>query len=157
MHDSLRSQLDGLGVGQDFYWVDRARRMLEVGKEHLFKFQRPWSPLLPRHEFEAMMRVPEAKAILREVKDLFLNKKFVRERVVKRRPIPEVLDPEDQYYMKQVMHYKYVRDLLLSTGQSRLVVDYKEYYVYDLEDLNKLVRPWFNDQWDRCKRATYFQ
>lgn len=152
----MSSQLDKLGVSKNLHVVERAQRLVDVGIEYK-KLGLPWKPLLSRHEFEDMVRIPEARALLQRARDLFLGTRKpqqIRVRPVTRKEIPETLIPEEEGYRRKFMHYKYVRDLLLLSKTHKIVVDYHEYFIYDIEDLNKLLRPWFNEQWDR---ATFFR
>lgn len=70
-----------LGALSEPMWAaDRARRMGEVFREKLRAMNMEpdnvahrWSPLLPRHEFEIMMKYPESREILRNLRNYWLG------------------------------------------------------------------------------------
>lgn len=73
-----------LGVLSEPMWAaDRARRMAEVFREKLRAMNMEpgnrahhWSPLLPRHEFEILMKYSESRDILLNLRDYWLNRKM---------------------------------------------------------------------------------
>lgn len=166
MHSSISSQFDSLGISKNLELVQRAQRLLDVGLEHR-RYNKPWQPLLSRHEFDEMMEIPECRDILRKARDMYLGSRPVfkkKERTITRGFIPETLEVEDDpefvgspKWRRACMKYKYIRDCILNLGTNRVVVDYKEYFVYDLDDLNKLIRHWFNSEWDKCQKNLWYK
>ena len=157
MIGSLSSQLDKLGFSNSIRLVERAERLYETGKEFI-AHNKPWKPLLPEHEFNEMMAIPEARAFLQKAvalcsgrQDDRKRKREQRERVPVRVPVPETLDPEDPSYKRHVSRFKYVRDLLLVAKTHRIVYDYKEYFIMDLPAICNMLRPWYREQWDRAR------
>lgn len=155
MQHALSAQLDNLGLSKKLSVLERAQRFVEVGQQFI-RYNKPWRPLLSRHEFEEMMAVYEAKQLLIEAvkmckivprADLYRAKPKVRSIV--RKELPETLDTEDEYYRKDVMYFKYVRDSLLASSDDEIVVNYKRYFKSDIPKLNELIRPWYQNEWNK--------
>jgi len=66
----------GANLSEPVWAQDRAEKLASVGRE-LWAQGKPWRPLMPKHEFDILMKYPESRAILKRVVNLFLNKKTV--------------------------------------------------------------------------------
>lgn len=149
MNKDIASQLSVFNRRIDC--LARANRMVEVGITTL-QANRPWKPLIPRHEFEEWMKYPEVRDVMYKATKLVRHSRIPNSRTpppVARALIPVSIETDDPVkYARTVFKMKYIRDNLLVTD--RFVHQYKEYIASDIPALNELIRPWFNQQWDRA-------
>ena len=148
---NMFDKLDTLDVVKNGYWIEKAQRLLESGREHAGR--RNWRPLLPRHQYEAMMAIPECKRILRECVDLFYGKnrhqKLKTVKPVTRGTVPDSLGED------KPSKWKYIRDALMSAslvyGKDEIVVHSKRHLIEDLPKLSTLLKNWYQHEYDKME------
>lgn len=144
-------------VTENMSVVDRAQTLLNVGREHV-RERRPWTPLLPRHEYKAMMANPQAREILKQCLKISPAVPYIKKTVftpVVRARYPDVLDKEDPNYWRNVMRLKYIRDALVQSTKDVVVMYSREYHKSDLLKVTELIRPWYRDQQDMMESSKY--
>lgn len=141
-----------------------AKRMLVTGEEHVYRFHRPWTPLVTKRILDwLLLDKANVMPVLNECVDLSRKQRTGKRRLatrtdgtapqVKPAELPDALNPEDERYTAQLARLRYVRNVLMAAATGHVVIGRFQYHTDMLGKINALLRPWYGNQWDAMQKV----
>ena len=140
-----------------------ARRMLATGEEIVYRLRKPWTPLITARILKwLMLDKSHVMPVLKECielrqKQLFGNRRLAQRQEVrppKPAELPATLDPQAEDYAMQVSRLRYVRNRLIAAlTPGHVTIGRFVYHTDMLGQVNALLRPWYNSQWDAMQKV----